>query len=100
MTLDELLKLATAVERNHARRPEEIDEDDGQPVTFVRERLARGVIELLGAAQPCGVEPFEVHSGWVLIGDTNALEVGGKMSPAAAREHAAMLLRAADEAER
>lgn len=65
----------------------------------VTDRLARGVLELLGAGSLCGREPFQVAGGRILIGDTNGLEVGDELTPDEARSWAADLLRAAGEAE-
>ena len=77
MTLDQLLSLARAERR-------------GNP-------LASGVIELLGEAQPCGMEmpdTFRFSNG------TPGVGVGeDTMSAAEARVFAAMILRAADQAE-
>lgn len=61
---------------------------------------ADAVIQLFGGDQPCGVEPFEVIDGELVIGDTQALEVGGRISPTGARELGTLLLHGADEAER
>ncbi|MBA2720760.1 MAG: hypothetical protein H0U52_16195 [Chloroflexi bacterium] len=59
--------------------------------------LARGMIDLLGESQPCTLEAPVVHPGTVAImdGETPLYE----FSPGEARAYAAMLLRAADEAE-
>ncbi len=86
MTLDELLEAA----RSAVRWPEPGTED-----------LARGVIDVLGESQPCVIDnPFEVAklktgAREIRVSD----EIVGAYSPAEARAIAAMLLRAADEAE-
>lgn len=87
MRVDALLRLA-----NDVRQEYEPDTPEGA--------LAREVLDMLGAAPPCGVDAFEVRDGFILIGDSNAMEVGGKMDSTAAREQAVLLLRAADRAER
>ena len=90
MKLDELLALAKAVQRDHARRPIEIDEDDGELVTYVRERLAAGILDLLAPAAPCGYDTpvgRRVPASWV----------GAELSADDLRSLGVMLLRAADE---
>ncbi len=81
MTLDELLSLASqrVIDSQSAS-----DQD-----------LARGIIDLLGEAQPCGWEQPDVNR-MVAIPHSWATLV----EPAEARQLAVMLLRAADSAER
>lgn len=85
MSLDELLALAHRL-------------TEGWPPDTFPYQLAQGLIDLLGEGSLCGREPFEVRDGQVLIGDTNSLEVGGKIAPDEALAIAADLIRAAGEA--
>lgn len=94
MTLDDLLQLARAVQRDRDRRPEMIDEDDGEPVEYVRERLARAVLDLLSTSAPCGWPKPERR------GDRVYWEpLGCDVTPEEARAIAVMLIRAAGEVE-
>lgn len=86
MTLDELLVIAHRLAEGWG------------PDTFPY-LLAQGIIDMVGEPQPCGMEPFEILDGELVIGDTNCLEEGGRLSPSDARHMARLLLRGADEAE-
>ncbi len=59
--------------------------------------LARAVIDLLGESQPCGFEAPVVDPAMVSIMDGD--EPCYQFTPYEARSFAAMILRAADEAE-
>lgn len=85
MTLDEALDLARNLDKYGELR-------DGIA-------LARFILDNLGEAQPCGIDPPAVDASdgapQVHVPD----EWGGFWSPDDARRLAAMLLRAADEAD-
>lgn len=87
MTLDELLGLARKVSTA------------GHVMPHASIRLALGLIDLLGEAQPCGQpEPELVENGF----GERLVRIGGPFAvpPAELRALCAMWLRAADEAER
>jgi len=90
MTLDELLEMARWTTQD--RPPRYVDADE----------LGQGILDLLGAAQPCTMEPPEIDRASLVHPDgvatiTTQVYV---LDAAEARAYAAMVLRAADEAER
>jgi hypothetical protein len=89
MKLDDLLALAKATNSGLWRKPP----------AEVAGILAEAIVDLLGEGSTCGVEPFEILDGELVIGDTQVLELCGRMSPAGAREYARLLFRGADAAE-
>jgi len=84
LTLDEVL--------DEARTILEVGADNA---TLSAGRLAKGIIDLLGEAQPCGLEPPSVFRASdpprVIVEAMDSLDLGE------ARAFAAMILRACDE---
>lgn len=72
-----------------AKKQLEICDDD---------EMARWIVDTFDEP-PCGVEPFDVHDGFVVVADANSIDVGGCLSPSEARSYAKMLLDGADAAE-
>ena len=89
MTLDQILELATRM----ARPP-----GAGTTPAMARQ-LARAVLDLLGEAQPCTMEPPTIVP---FKDDTWGVDVNpgaDPYSPSETRAYCAMVLRQADEAE-
>lgn len=94
MKLDALLALATTVVNEIGQR--ELDNEQEAS----RYYLARGFLDLFGESQPCGWPEPVVDRGLNPIGITWECLGTKAITPTESRALAAMLIRAADEAER